>query len=70
MRVNLVLPEYVPTHTHLLIFILASFCFSDKEKRYQAHHQFGDRRKKVVSARTYFYEGEAQCDENLNIFLK
>lgn len=42
----------------------------DKEKRYQAHHEFADRRKKVVSARTYFYEGEAQCDENLNIFLK
>ncbi|GAB1599583.1 proline dehydrogenase 1, mitochondrial-like [Argonauta hians] len=38
-------------------------------KRYRAHEDFGDRRDKVFEARTYFYKDEADCDENMNIFL-
>ncbi|XP_013420786.1 proline dehydrogenase 1, mitochondrial [Lingula anatina] len=38
------------------------------DARFRAHQEFGDRREDVVSARTYFYEDEAQCDENMEIF--
>ena len=38
--------------------------------RFRAHEQFLDRREKVVSARTFFYEDEAHCDENMENFLK
>lgn len=45
--------------------------FSDPEQqRFAAHEEFLDRRDKVVSARTYFYDDEAKCDENMNIFLQ
>lgn len=39
-------------------------------QQFQAHPEFGDRRDKVVSSRTYFYEGEDQCDKNMRIFLE
>ncbi|KAL4223187.1 hypothetical protein ACF0H5_016659 [Mactra antiquata] len=39
-------------------------------QRFQAHREFGDRRDGVVSSRTYFYEGEEQCDKNMEIFLE
>jgi proline dehydrogenase len=38
-------------------------------KRYQPDQSFLDRRKGVNSARTFFYQGEAQCEKNMEIFL-
>ncbi|XP_010618980.1 proline dehydrogenase 1, mitochondrial isoform X2 [Fukomys damarensis] len=40
-----------------------------REKQYQAHRAFGDRRDGVVSARTYFYANEAKCDSHMEAFL-
>ncbi|KAI1882416.1 hypothetical protein AGOR_G00250470 [Albula goreensis] len=40
-----------------------------REKKYQAHRRFGDRRGGVISARTYFYADEAKCDHHMETFL-
>ncbi|XP_041349161.1 uncharacterized protein LOC121368490 [Gigantopelta aegis] len=42
---------------------------TDPVGRFRAHEEFGDRRDKVISARTYFYEDEAHCDKNMQIIL-
>ncbi|CAO2631124.1 Proline dehydrogenase 1, mitochondrial [Lemmus lemmus] len=41
-----------------------------REKQYQVHPAFGDRRDGVISARTYFYANEAKCDDYMENFLK
>ncbi|XP_014678435.1 PREDICTED: proline dehydrogenase 1, mitochondrial-like isoform X2 [Priapulus caudatus] len=38
-------------------------------ERYAAHPELGDRRENVISARTYFYLNEAQCEKNTEIIL-
>ncbi|KAM9621662.1 proline dehydrogenase 1, mitochondrial [Trichechus inunguis] len=43
---------------------------SKREKQYQAHRAFGDRRDGVISARTYFYASEAKCDAHMETFLR
>lgn len=42
---------------------------ADAEHKFQLHQEFVDRRDQVVSARTYFYEGEEKCDQNMQVFL-
>merc|ERR1740123_1952407 len=44
--------------------------FADEMERYQAHKEFGDRRIGVYGARTFFYQGEANCERNLETFLR
>ena len=41
-----------------------------REPQFLAHEAFSDRRQDVISAKTYFYEDEKNCDENVEIFLK
>ncbi|XP_072659567.1 proline dehydrogenase 1, mitochondrial isoform X1 [Canis lupus baileyi] len=43
---------------------------SKRERQYQAHPAFGDRRDGVISARTYFYASEAKCDSHMETFLR
>ncbi|XP_065664241.1 proline dehydrogenase 1, mitochondrial isoform X2 [Hydra vulgaris] len=46
------------------------FDIADIEKKFKRNQQLVDRRQRVVSARTYFYEGEEKCDENMEVFIK
>ncbi|CAL1274052.1 unnamed protein product [Larinioides sclopetarius] len=39
-------------------------------KQYQPYEEFADRRKYCPVARTYFYLDEAQCEKNMETFLK
>jgi len=44
--------------------------FKRELNRYQPQREFGDRRKGVTGARTYFYAGEAACEKNMETFLR
>ena len=52
------------------VYIHSIYISVGPDIRFHAHEEFGDRRDKVVSARTYFYEDEAHCDENMENFFK
>ncbi|KAL1787806.1 proline dehydrogenase 1, mitochondrial isoform X1 [Sigmodon hispidus] len=41
-----------------------------REKQYQVHPAFGDRRDGVIGARTYFYANEAKCDSYMENLLR
>ncbi|XP_028716188.1 proline dehydrogenase 1, mitochondrial isoform X2 [Peromyscus leucopus] len=41
-----------------------------REKQYQVHPAFGDRRDGVICARTYFYANEAKCDNYMENLLQ
>ncbi|XP_072455825.1 proline dehydrogenase 1, mitochondrial isoform X2 [Notamacropus eugenii] len=43
---------------------------SKREKQFQVHRSFGDRRDGVTGARTYFYANEAKCDHHMETFLR
>lgn len=43
--------------------------FNVEMDRYQAKKEFGDRRRGVTGARTFFYQGEANCEKNLGTFI-
>ena len=54
------------------------FCSEEEEDvnlenladKFKLHLDFADRRQDVISARTYFYEGEEKCDKNMEVFLQ
>jgi len=43
--------------------------FKKAHRLFQVHEAYGDRREGVVSARTYFYKDEANCDKYMEHFL-
>uniref|UniRef100_A0A1I8HJ96 Proline dehydrogenase n=2 Tax=Macrostomum lignano TaxID=282301 RepID=A0A1I8HJ96_9PLAT len=38
--------------------------------KFQPHLEFANRSSNVISAKTYYYESERQCDNHMDIFLK
>lgn len=63
------LTHYVSS-VSVLVLDEFSMDLSDVEHKFQLHKEFLDRRERVVSARTYFYEGEEKCDKNMEVFLE
>lgn len=42
----------------------------ETHKQFSVYKEFGDRRELVVSARTYFYSGESECDKSAEMFCR
>jgi len=42
----------------------------EMKKKFTPSEEFGDRRKHVSSARTYFYQNEAKCEKQMETFLR
>jgi len=56
-------------HVDVVVVVVLWDADTDREKKYTAHRQFGDRRGGVISARTYFYADEAKCDTQMETFI-
>lgn len=56
--------QYYLNHINHFILFAAGM-----EAKFRAHEEFGDRRENVIAARTYFYEDEEACEENMQSFL-
>jgi hypothetical protein len=68
---SLTTASFILTNGSFQLCPSAPFFFPlDTDKRYHAHREFADRRQNVNSARTYFYLNEAQCEKNVDIFLR
>ena len=52
------------------MMVLIDYVVGADGGRYRAHNEFGDRRENVIGARTYFYSDEANCDANMENFIK
>ena len=66
---SLPIKEYLDYHNQNTISANTTLN-TDGIKRYKAHEGFGDRRQMVNGARTYFYQNEAQCEKNMETFLR
>ncbi|KAI6236477.1 Proline dehydrogenase [Aphelenchoides besseyi] len=58
-----VVPDVIATQN-----IVDPKTIDETHQRYTVHKEFGDRRVDNISARTYFYTGERECDKHADIF--
>ena len=54
----------------LLQYISLLINIAGTTMKFKPSYEFGDRREHVTGARTYFYEDEEKCDENLEHFIR